>query len=129
LVTHYHGLVFGLVVTILSDQGEAADVTQEVFLKAFRGIGGSARAAPCDGLYRSPCAKRWTIGDGCGASAAAGSMDCGEDGATIDVEDGGRRPSMRWPVARCSKRFGGRWGNCRGLPHGGNPARSGRFVV
>ena len=26
LVTHYHGLVFGLVVTILSDQGEAADV-------------------------------------------------------------------------------------------------------
>ena len=39
LVTHYHRPVFGLVAGILYDSSEAADVTQEVFLRAFRGIG------------------------------------------------------------------------------------------
>jgi RNA polymerase sigma-70 factor, ECF subfamily len=38
LVTHYHGPVYGLVRGVLFDSSEAADVTQEVFLKAFRGI-------------------------------------------------------------------------------------------
>ena len=38
LVTHYHGPVYGLVAGMLSDPSEAADVTQDVFLKAFRGI-------------------------------------------------------------------------------------------
>ena len=40
LVTHYHRPVFGLVAGILYDPSEAADVTQEVFLRAFRGING-----------------------------------------------------------------------------------------
>jgi len=40
LVTHYHGPVYGVVAGILSDSSEAADVTQEVFLKAFCGIRG-----------------------------------------------------------------------------------------
>ncbi len=40
LVTHYHRPVFGLVAGMLYDRNEAADVTQEVFLKAFRGIAG-----------------------------------------------------------------------------------------
>jgi len=40
LVTHYHRPVFGLVAGILYDPSEAADVTQEVFLRAFRGIAG-----------------------------------------------------------------------------------------
>src|SRR3990172_9826507 len=40
LVTYYHGPVYGLVAGILYDPSEAADVTQEVFLRAFRGIGG-----------------------------------------------------------------------------------------
>lgn len=40
LVTHYHGPVYGLVAGMLTDPSEAADVTQEVFLKAFRGIRG-----------------------------------------------------------------------------------------
>jgi RNA polymerase sigma-70 factor (ECF subfamily) len=40
LVTHYHRPVFGLVAGILHDSGEAADVTQDVFLRAFRGIAG-----------------------------------------------------------------------------------------
>jgi RNA polymerase sigma-70 factor, ECF subfamily len=40
LVTYYHGGVFNLVYGILSDRADAADVTQEVFLRAFRGIRG-----------------------------------------------------------------------------------------
>lgn len=38
LVTHYQAPVFNLAYGILGDAADAADVTQEVFLKAFRGI-------------------------------------------------------------------------------------------
>jgi len=38
LVTHYHGPVFNLVLGMLGDTSDAADATQEVFLKAFKGI-------------------------------------------------------------------------------------------
>lgn len=40
LVTHYHGPVYSLLYGMLGDAADAADVTQEVFLKAFRGIRG-----------------------------------------------------------------------------------------
>jgi RNA polymerase sigma-70 factor (ECF subfamily) len=40
LVTHYHGPVYAVISGILRNQTDAADVTQEVFLKAFRGIHG-----------------------------------------------------------------------------------------
>ncbi|MCL6481806.1 MAG: sigma-70 family RNA polymerase sigma factor [Firmicutes bacterium] len=40
LVTHYHAPVYNLVYSILGDPADAADVTQEVFLKAYRGIQG-----------------------------------------------------------------------------------------
>src|SRR5215475_8689261 len=38
LVTHYHGPVYNLILSMLGDVSDAADSTQEVFLKAFRGI-------------------------------------------------------------------------------------------
>jgi len=38
LVTHYHAAVYSLVYRMLGDSADAADTTQEVFLKAFRGI-------------------------------------------------------------------------------------------
>ena len=38
LVTHYHAPVYNLIVGMLGDASDAADGTQEVFLKAFRGI-------------------------------------------------------------------------------------------
>src|SRR5258708_27955176 len=38
LVTHYHGAVYNLILSMLGDVSDAADGTQEVFLKAFRGI-------------------------------------------------------------------------------------------
>jgi RNA polymerase sigma-70 factor (ECF subfamily) len=38
LVTHYSGPVYSLVAGMISEPSDAADVTQDVFLKAFRGI-------------------------------------------------------------------------------------------
>ncbi len=38
LVTHYHGPVYNLILSMLGDTSDAADGSQEVFLKAFRGI-------------------------------------------------------------------------------------------
>jgi RNA polymerase sigma-70 factor (ECF subfamily) len=38
LVTHYHAPVYAVISGILRNPNDAADVTQEVFLKAFRGI-------------------------------------------------------------------------------------------
>jgi RNA polymerase sigma-70 factor (ECF subfamily) len=40
LVTHYHANVYNLIYGILADPADAADVTQEVFLRVFRGIRG-----------------------------------------------------------------------------------------
>src|SRR6266566_4833550 len=37
LVTHYHAPVYNLILGMLGDTSDAADGTQEVFLKAFRG--------------------------------------------------------------------------------------------
>jgi len=45
LVTHYHAAVYNLVSGMLRDEGDAADATQEVFLKAFRGIRGFRRSS------------------------------------------------------------------------------------
>jgi RNA polymerase sigma-70 factor, ECF subfamily len=45
LVTYYHTGVYNLVYSILSDAADAADVTQEVFLRAFRGIRGFRRGS------------------------------------------------------------------------------------
>src|ERR1700758_2543980 len=38
LIAHYHQPVYSLVYRILSDPADAADTTQEVFLKVYRGI-------------------------------------------------------------------------------------------
>ena len=38
LISHYHQPVYSLVYRILGDQADAADTTQEVFLKVFRGM-------------------------------------------------------------------------------------------
>ena len=96
LVTHYHGPVYGLVAGMLSDSNDAADVTQEVFLKAFRGIrafreGSSLRTW----LYRIAVRealnqRRWSWRHLRGQS----SMDAPpEDGcAAFDVEDSGLSP-------------------------------------
>ena len=65
LVTHYHAPVYSLVFGMVGDSADAADVTQQVFLKAFRGIRGFRRRsslktwlyriAVCEGLNQ----RRW----------------------------------------------------------------------
>jgi RNA polymerase sigma-70 factor (ECF subfamily) len=45
LVTYYHASVYNLVYGILSDPTDAADVAQEVFIHAFRGIRGFRRGS------------------------------------------------------------------------------------
>ncbi len=45
LVTHYHAPVYSLIFGVIGDSADAADVTQEVFLKAFRGIRGFRRGS------------------------------------------------------------------------------------
>jgi RNA polymerase sigma-70 factor (ECF subfamily) len=65
LVTHYHGPVYGLIAGLVGDAGEAADITQEVFLKAFRGLGSFRRGSSLrTWLYRIAVrealnARRW----------------------------------------------------------------------
>jgi len=65
LVTHYHGPVFGLITGLVGDSAEAADITQEVFLKAFRGLGSFRRGSSLrTWLYRIAVrealnARRW----------------------------------------------------------------------
>ena len=43
LVTHYSGSVYCLIAGMISESCDAADITQDVFLKAFRGIPGFRR--------------------------------------------------------------------------------------
>jgi RNA polymerase sigma-70 factor, ECF subfamily len=45
LVAHYSGPVYGLVAGMVSEPCDAADITQDVFLKAFRGIRGFRRGS------------------------------------------------------------------------------------
>jgi RNA polymerase sigma-70 factor (ECF subfamily) len=45
LVTHYSGPVYSLVVGMVNESCDAADITQDVFLKAFRGIRGFRRGS------------------------------------------------------------------------------------
>jgi len=45
LVTYYHASIYNLAYGILSDAADAADVTQEVFLCAFKGIRGFRRGS------------------------------------------------------------------------------------
>jgi RNA polymerase sigma-70 factor (ECF subfamily) len=40
LITHYHQPIYSLLARTLNDRDVAADLTQEVFIKVFRGIGG-----------------------------------------------------------------------------------------
>jgi RNA polymerase sigma-70 factor (ECF subfamily) len=39
LITHYHQPIYSLLARMLQDRADAADLTQEVFVKVFRGVG------------------------------------------------------------------------------------------
>lgn len=45
LVSHYHALVYNLLLGMLANPADAADATQEVFLRAYRGLRGFRRGS------------------------------------------------------------------------------------
>ena len=96
LVTHYHGPVYNLILGMLGDVADAADGTQEVFLKAFRGIRGFRQGSSLKTwLYRIAIRealnhRRWFKRH----LQKNVSIDAepGEGHAQIDVEDLGASP-------------------------------------
>lgn len=96
LVTHYSGPVYGLVAGMVSESCDAADITQDVFLKAFRGIRGFRRGSSLKTwLYRIAIRealnhRRWLWRhhreqDSIDVAAANGH-------ATLEIEDAGSTP-------------------------------------
>jgi len=94
LVTYYHAPVYGVISGILRNQNDAADVTQEVFLKAFRGIRGFRHGSSLKTwLYRiavreSLNYKRWFWRH----LRFQSSMEEEQGGGSVDFEDTGTSP-------------------------------------
>lgn len=94
LVTYYHAPVFAVISGILRNPNDAADVTQEVFLKAFRGIRAFRQGSTLKTwLYRiavreSLNYKRWFWRHLRFQSSIEEEQLCG----TADLEDAGASP-------------------------------------
>jgi RNA polymerase sigma-70 factor (ECF subfamily) len=96
LVTHYHGAVYNLILGMLGDTSDAADATQEVFLKAFKGIrsfrGGSSlktwlyRIAIREALNHRRWFKRHL------QKNVSIDAEPEEGHAALEIEDGGATP-------------------------------------
>jgi len=96
LVTYYHAGVFNLVYGILSDRADGADVTQEVFLRAFRGIQGFRRGSSLKTwLYRISVRQALNHRRWCWRHHRQQvSIDAEEDGKSLalDLRDGEATP-------------------------------------
>jgi RNA polymerase sigma-70 factor (ECF subfamily) len=95
LVTYYHGSVYNLAYGILSDAADAADVTQEVFLCAFRGIGGFRRGSSLKTwLYRISVRQALNHRRWCWRHQRQQvSIDAEErDGSTLELQDAEATP-------------------------------------
>lgn len=100
LVTHYHSGVYNLVYGILSDGADAADVTQEVFLRAFRGIRDFRRGSSLKTwLYRISVRQALNHRRWCWRHHRQQvSIDAEEHGkyAALDLKDGDASPFERF---------------------------------
>jgi RNA polymerase sigma-70 factor (ECF subfamily) len=100
LVTHYHSGVYNLVYGILSDSADAADVTQEVFLRAFRGIRDFRRGSSLKTwLYRISVRQALNHRRWCWRHHRQQiSIDAEEQGrhAALDLKDGEASPFERF---------------------------------
>jgi RNA polymerase sigma-70 factor, ECF subfamily len=96
LVTHYSGPVYGLVAGMVSETSEAADITQDVFLKAFRGIRGFRRGSSLKTwLYRIAIRealnhRRWLWRHHRQQDSIDAQTESGQ--ATLEIEDAGSTP-------------------------------------
>lgn len=99
LVTYYHSGVYNLVYGILSDSADAADVTQEVFLHAFRGIRGFRRGSSLKTwLYRISVRQALNHRRWCWRHHRRQvSIDAEDEatGATLDLQDAEATPFER----------------------------------
>jgi RNA polymerase sigma-70 factor (ECF subfamily) len=102
LVTHYHSGVYNLVYGILSDSADAADVTQEVFLRAFRGIRDFRRGSSLKTwLYRISVRQALNHRRWCWRHHRQQiSIDAEEEGkhAALDLKDGEASPFERFEM-------------------------------
>ena len=96
LVTHYHAPVYNLTLGMLGDVSDAADATQEVFLKAFRGIRGFRQGSSLKTwLYRIAIRealnkKRWFKRHR--RNEVSLDVEPGEGHAALQVEDSAGTP-------------------------------------
>jgi RNA polymerase sigma-70 factor (ECF subfamily) len=96
LVTHYSGPVYSLVAGMVSESCDAADVTQDVFLKAFRGIRGFRRGSSLKTwLYRVAVRealnhRRWLWRHH--RQQASIDAEPSEGHALVEIEDESRTP-------------------------------------
>jgi RNA polymerase sigma-70 factor, ECF subfamily len=96
LVTHYSGSVYCLVVGMVQETCDAADITQDVFLKAFRGIRGFRRGSSLKTwLYRIAVRealnhRRWLWRHH--RQQASIDEEPAEGHATVEIEDESRTP-------------------------------------
>jgi RNA polymerase sigma-70 factor, ECF subfamily len=102
LITHYHSGVYNLVYGILSDSADAADVTQEVFLRAFRGIRDFRRGSSLKTwLYRISVRQALNHRRWCWRHHRQQvSIDAEEEGkhAALDLKDGEASPFERFEM-------------------------------
>ncbi|HXW57573.1 MAG TPA: sigma-70 family RNA polymerase sigma factor [Candidatus Cybelea sp.] len=98
LVTYYHSGVYNLVYGILADPADAADVTQEVFLRAFRGIRGFRRGSSLKTwLYRISVRQALNHRRWCWRHHRQQiSIDAQEDGTALELRDGEATPFERF---------------------------------
>ena len=96
LVTHYSGSVYSLVIGMVQESSDAADVTQDVFLKAFRGIRGFRRGSSLKTwLYRIAIRealnhRRWLWRHH--RQQASIDTEPAEGHAMVEIEDESRTP-------------------------------------
>ena len=96
LVTHYSGPVYSVVAGMISESCDAADITQDVFLKAFRGIRGFRRGSSLKTwLYRIAVRealnhRRWLWRHH--RQQASIDADPVEGHASMEIEDGSSTP-------------------------------------
>ena len=96
LVTHYSGPVYGLVAGMVSESSDAADITQDVFLKAFRGIRGFRRGSSLKTwLYRIAIRealnhRRWLWRHHRQQDSIDAETETGH--ASLEIEDAGGTP-------------------------------------
>jgi RNA polymerase sigma-70 factor, ECF subfamily len=96
LVTHYSGRVYGLVAGMVSETCDAADITQDVFLKAFRGIRGFRRGSSLKTwLYRIAIRealnhRRWLWRHHRQQDSIDAETEAGH--ASLEIEDAGSTP-------------------------------------